>query len=152
MRAPKGPPGDAGSLGRWVVPPPRSVGCVVPLTSTAIGPRGASVDDALWSRLDRLVKHAADAWSPAAAWYTRAVLDQTRRSADCSRKARRSSREAGESLRQASAPERCRRIAGDMYPSPSLRAQGLFSSPARDALMPATVIVGLQWGDEGKGK
>src|SRR6478752_6947915 len=73
----------------------------------------------------------------------------------CSRKARRSSREADPSLRQAPAPER-RRNTGDMYPSPRAPAPGLFVCPgggvARSPLMPATVIVGLQWGDEGKGK
>src|SRR4029453_16226531 len=75
----------------------------------------------------------------------------SRRSADCSRKARRSSREADPSLRQAPAPER-RRTAGEMYPGPGLGSQGPFRLPARSRLMPATVIVGLQWGDEGKGK
>src|SRR4029078_6461741 len=73
----------------------------------------------------------------------------------CSRRARRSSREADPSLRQAPAPER-RGNTGDMSPRPRAPAPGLFvclgGGVARSPLMPATVIVGLQWGDEGKGK
>ena len=38
-----------------------------------------------------------------------------------------------------------------MYPGPRPIGPGLLSCPGR-GLMPATVIVGLQWGDEGKGK
>src|SRR5207342_1312982 len=47
---------------------------------------------------------------------------------------------------------------GDVYPSPRPIGTGLFlwASPIHvhggAGLMPATVIVGLQWGDEGKGK
>src|SRR6185312_495995 len=68
--------------------------------------------------------------------------------------------------RQASLPAR-RRCEGAVYPGPGPLGPGLFMSgpergPAGDRaparrpraclLMPATVIVGLQWGDEGKGK
>src|SRR5215210_180626 len=43
--------------------------------------------------------------------------------------------------------------AGDVYPEGSgPHDPGLFRCPRRWMLMPATVIVGLQWGDEGKGK
>ena len=58
-----------------------------------------------------------------------------------------------------------RRGEGAVYPGPEPPGRGLFVCPAqprvararppgpsRGVLMPATVIVGLQWGDEGKGK
>src|SRR5436190_15939888 len=58
----------------------------------------------------------------------------------------------GASVRPADSdpPRRRRRTTGDVYPVPDPRRVGVHDS--RGALMPATVIVGLQWGDEGKGK
>src|SRR5206468_5511060 len=67
----------------------------------------------------------------------------------CSREARRSSREADEHLRPRPSPTPRRRPEGVVYPGPRHRP-GSFR--VRRSLMPATVVVGLQWGDEGKGK
>ena len=73
--------------------------------------------------------------------------------------AHRPSREATERPEHSDPPKRRRRDAGDVYPSPRPQGLGLLIRAAPldvDAhgmrLMPATVIVGLQWGDEGKGK
>src|SRR6478736_1748098 len=64
--------------------------------------------------------------------------------------AHRPSREATE--RPESDPSKRRRLkSGDVYPVPRPRWPGIFDS-GRCRVMPATVIVGLQWGDEGKGK
>src|SRR3954467_12469421 len=70
----------------------------------------------------------------------------------CSRKARRSSREADEHLRRSPSPRRRRRFAGDVYLGPRPSPGSFHFQRSRGHLMPATVIVGLQWGDEGKGK
>ena len=68
----------------------------------------------------------------------------------CPREARRPPRETGSHLRPPGPPECPRAVAGDVYPR-TPAPPGVLSCPGR-ALMPATVIVGLQWGDEGKGK
>ena len=68
----------------------------------------------------------------------------------CSRKARRPSREPAPHLRPPGLPTYRRADAGDVYPGPRHVRPGSFH--VRGRLMPATVIVGLQWGDEGKGK
>ena len=71
---------------------------------------------------------------------------------DRARRAHRPPREATERPIDGDPPKRRRRDAGDVYPKPQdLSVRGLFRY-GPDRLMPATVIVGLQWGDEGKGK
>src|SRR4051812_7918766 len=73
------------------------------------------------------------------------------RSCDRATRARRPSREAAERPAERS-PSRRRRPAGDLQPGPGPRSPGLFLCVPRPRLMPASIVVGLQWGDEGKGK
>ena len=84
----------------------------------------------------------------------------------CSKKGLRRSREAGTHLRQRVSPSVARRQRGESIQVPVGSRPGLLHTRERlvDAcgramphrgwarLMPATVVVGLQWGDEGKGK
>ena len=75
----------------------------------------------------------------------------------CSRKGQRGPREVRPHLRPW-VPSRGRGgpWKGSVYPGPGAAAAGLFhvhgDPPRGAALMPAIVVVGLQWGDEGKGK
>src|SRR5204863_10044120 len=90
-----------------------------------------------------------------AGWYTPRVLEPPPREGDDdrSRKASRAPPETDEHLRPAPSPT-LRRNDGGVYPEgppgPGRCNRGLFISGR--SVMPATVIVGLQWGDEGKGK
>src|SRR5829696_1942608 len=87
--------------------------------------------------------------------YTRPVLVAARSltrdggTDHCPRKALRPPREPASHLRPPGSPNQRRAAAGDVYPGPR-HGPGPFH--VRSAAMPATVIVGLQWGDEGKGK
>src|SRR4030095_6426245 len=63
---------------------------------------------------------------------------------------RRPSREPVPHLRPPGLPTHRRADAGDVYPGPRHVRPGAVH--VRGRLMPATVIVALQWGDEGKGK
>ena len=83
---------------------------------------------------------------------------------DRASRAHRPSREATERPDDGDPPRHRRRDAGEVYPGPRPLVRGLLlhwaarlgRRPRRQGrlagLMPATVIVGLQWGDEGKGK
>src|SRR4029079_9240950 len=73
------------------------------------------------------------------------------RSGDRAIRARRPSRETAERPAEPS-PQRQRRPAGDLQPlRPEPRGPGRIDSWS-PSLMPASIVVGLQWGDEGKGK
>src|SRR6185503_17218090 len=73
------------------------------------------------------------------------------RSCDRAIRARGPSREAAERPAEPS-PSLRRRPAGDLQPGPGRCSRGLFLCPRGRSLMPASIVVGLQWGDEGKGK
>src|SRR5579885_2059046 len=101
-------------------------------------------------------------WDLGWPWYTPPVVlpprvrSPARRCERWSRKARRPPRETDGHLRL-HRPSAERLPGEETTQVPGGGAGGLFRSPprsvtGRDGVVPATVIVGLQWGDEGKGK